>query len=151
MIRLSKLTDYAFVILTEMTKNMDKKMPVSALSSATSLSKPTVSKVLKVLSKNKMVSSVRGINGGYFLAMNPDDISLARVVGVMEGDIAFTDCVNDNTCIIKDNCALKGCWNPINDVMKTILDGVYISDLSKGNQSSFFAKAITSLKNVEFG
>ena len=67
MIKLSKMTDYAVVILAEMATRDGQLLSAAGLASHTRLPEPTVSKILKLLTKNMIISSKRGINGGYSL------------------------------------------------------------------------------------
>jgi DNA-binding IscR family transcriptional regulator len=60
MIKLSKLSDYAIVVLSRLAADRGEVMTTSMLSIETGIPEPTVSKVLKLLSKQKIVLSVRG-------------------------------------------------------------------------------------------
>ena len=69
MFRLSKLSDYAVVVLSELGRTQDGAVRnASGLASATGIAEPTVAKVLKLLASSGLVSSQRGAHGGYRLA-----------------------------------------------------------------------------------
>jgi FeS assembly SUF system regulator len=91
MLRVSKLTDYATVVMTCLAAG-DGVMSAQALAERARLELPTVSKVLKQLAQAGLVASTRGINGGYRLARAPDRITIADVVTAMEGPIGMTEC-----------------------------------------------------------
>ena len=84
------MTDYAVVILAEMARGEGGLMTASGLSDKTGLPEPTVAKVLKLLARGGMVESSRGINGGYKLTRQPDDISMAAVITSLEGPVQLT-------------------------------------------------------------
>ncbi|NOQ34564.1 MAG: SUF system Fe-S cluster assembly regulator, partial [Methylococcaceae bacterium] len=92
MLRLSKLTDYATVILTYMAKNQHDLHAAVGISEATGINPPTVSKILKALVKAKVLQSTRGAKGGYCLARAPEKITVASVISALEGPIALTEC-----------------------------------------------------------
>ena len=66
MLRLSKLTDYAVVVLVRLA-GMDGVQTSPGIAAATGIPEPTVAKVLKTLAAGDMVSSQRGARGGYRL------------------------------------------------------------------------------------
>lgn len=131
MIKLSKMTDYAVVILAEMAKADGRQMTASGLSEKTGLPEPTVAKVLKLLARGGMVQSARGINGGYRLARLPIDISMASVIISLEGPVQLTSCVDgaDECCNHSVTCAMKGKWNPVNAAMQKALEDVSLAQM----------------------
>ncbi|PZQ46554.1 MAG: SUF system Fe-S cluster assembly regulator [Micavibrio aeruginosavorus] len=131
MIKLSKLTDYAVVILAEMARDEGRLLTASGLSSKTGLPEPTVAKVLKLLTRGGQIESARGINGGYKLARLPGDISMASVITALEGPVMLTSCVDgsEDCCNHSINCALKGKWNPVNAAMQKALEEVTLAQM----------------------
>ena len=131
MIKLSKLSDYAIVVLSRLAAEKGDVMTTALLSSETGIPEPTVSKVLKLLSKQKIVLSVRGANGGYMMERCPKDITVTELITALEGPIALTDCVDgrDTDCMITSLCPLKGGWNKVNMAVKNALDQVALADL----------------------
>ena len=67
MIKITKMTDYAVVVLVALAAT-ETLSSVSSLAQSTRLAEPTISKVLKALVRAEIVISVRGSNGGYSLA-----------------------------------------------------------------------------------
>lgn len=131
MIKLSKMTDYAVVILAEMAGHQGVFMSASGLSEGTKLPEPTVSKVLKILTKNKIIESVRGSNGGYSLNKAPDTINMAHIITALEGPIVLTACVDesDECCEHAGHCHIKGKWNPVNQAMNAALQNVSLAQM----------------------
>ncbi|MEN8259664.1 MAG: SUF system Fe-S cluster assembly regulator [Pseudomonadota bacterium] len=130
MLRLSKLTDYATVIMSYMAKNHGIVHAAAEISGATSIALPTVSKILKILVKAEVLISTRGAKGGYALAQSPDKITVARVISALEGPIALTECgISDDGCEQSDCCDIRGNWNRINDVIQRALESVTLADM----------------------
>lgn len=131
MIKLSKLSDYAIVVLSKLASQQGDVLTTSALADETGIPEPTVSKVLKLLSKQKIVTSVRGASGGYVLERNPKDITVTDLITSLEGPIALTSCVErgNTDCMIDTLCPLKGGWLKVNKAVKDALDTVALADL----------------------
>ena len=119
MIKLSKIADYGIVVLAHLVQEQGALKTATSLSQTTLLPEPTVSKVLKLLAKGKIIRSVRGMNGGYILDRSPEDISVAEIIAVLDGPIALTACVDgDNErCLLKDRCGMETCWQTVNETI----------------------------------
>jgi FeS assembly SUF system regulator len=134
MIRLSKLTDYAIVVLTEMARSgTDATFPVHTLALRSSVPEPTVAKLMKALTRGGIVQSSRGTAGGYRLSRAAADISMADVVSALEGPIALTDCVgghDDTGCQVERLCAVRGNWDRINNALISALASVSLAEMS---------------------
>lgn len=102
-----------------------------SLSAKTGLPEPTVAKVLKLLAKGDLITSTRGMNGGYTLSKTPDDITMAAVIAALEGPVQLTSCVDgtDECCTHSPNCSMKGKWNPVNDAMQKALENVSLAQM----------------------
>ena len=132
MLRISKLTDYATVILSFLALNPDRITSATTIADAVHLSVPTVSKVLKILAEFELVKSYRGTGGGYQLARSSDQITLAEVVSAIEGKLAMTECcAMENTCALDSLCAIKENWQVINKIILTALGELTLKDMTK--------------------
>lgn len=132
MIKLSKLSDYAIVVLSRLAAEKGDVMTTATLATETGIPEPTVSKVLKLLSKQKVVLSVRGASGGYKMERCPKDITVTELITALEGPIALTTCLDDkqmHDCMIDSLCPLKGGWHKVNTAVKDALDKVALADL----------------------
>lgn len=130
MLRISKLADYAALIMSQLAKESKKLSSASFLAEKLHLSLPVVSKILKILCQAGLISSVRGAGGGYRLARLPEKITLADVVSAIEGDFAITECCSSRgTCALDATCGTKNNWKGINTVIYTALSKLTIMDL----------------------
>jgi len=130
MLRVSKLTDYATVILTHIAHQPDELHAASDITHATGVALPTVSKVLKLLSKADILTSHRGSKGGYALANKPSETNVAEVIIAIEGPIGMTECTTgEGTCEQESSCEIKGNWNLINRAVYTALEAVTLADM----------------------
>ena len=130
MLKLSKLTDYATVILSYMAKDSEKMNPSQEISGITGIALPTVSKILKILVKAKIVISTRGAKGGYLLARSPRKITVASIISALEGPIALTECtVSHQGCEQASGCCIQGNWGLINQKIVDTLESVTLADM----------------------
>ena len=130
MLRISKLTDYATLLLGELARREGECLPTSLLAEKTRLEPPTVAKVLKTLARSDLVDSVRGVNGGYRLNLTADQISVASVVRAMEGPIALTECsLEPGLCSHEASCQLSGNWRRIGEAVERTLESLSLADL----------------------
>ncbi|HTC94181.1 MAG TPA: SUF system Fe-S cluster assembly regulator [Terriglobales bacterium] len=132
MIRLGKLTDYGLVLMTYIARHKDHPLHAARdLAQESRLPLPTVSKVLKLLVQSGLLVSHRGIKGGYSLAKEPQDISIAEMVAALEGPIALTECSTDisGLCELERCCPIKANQRIISQVVRGALEHVMLSDL----------------------
>jgi FeS assembly SUF system regulator len=130
MLRVTKLTDYATVVLACLAKAPHTVHSASDLAELAKLELPTVSKVLKPLSRAGLVQAFRGSQGGYRLAQPAAQISLFAVVEAMEGRLGMTECSGEHSqCQHEPHCGIQGHWQRVNDVIAGALRSVSIAEL----------------------
>ena len=130
MLRMSKLTDYGIVLMSYLASKTYLQHSAHTLSEAVDMPLPTVRKVLKALSQNGLLVSERGAQGGYSLSRNPKQISVAEIIAAIEGPIALTECVSDEShCEQESHCSIQTNWTRINSVVFHALDEVKLSDM----------------------
>ena len=134
MIKLAKLTDYAVVIMAEMSRNKTTENMRSAawLSERTGVPEPTVAKILKILTRQNLIQSQRGASGGYHLTVSPDEISILDIIVAMEGPVAITSCVDGHPidCVAEEKCQLRGNWDKVNTALREALAGVSLREIA---------------------
>lgn len=133
MIRLSKLTDYALVLMTHIAQTHGQALRnARELAVQSGLPLPTVSKLLKELLQSGLLASHRGIRGGYMLAKDPGEISVAEIIAALEGPIALTECSTDvaGVCDLEECCPIKNNQKIINQVVRGALERLMLSDLA---------------------
>ena len=136
--RINKLTDYGIVNITRIAA-MDSNRIYTAkeLAKISKMPLPTVTRVLKTLSNEKILVSQRGNQGGYGLANSPSSISIASIIEAFEGPIALTDCVsNESACSYENNCCTQEPWQKINQTVRTSLENIKLADMLETNQNN---------------
>lgn len=133
MLRMTKQADYGIVLMTHMACDAGRRFAAPELAEETQLPLPTVSKVLKLLARGDLLDSTRGVKGGYSLAASPDEINVADMIEVLEGPIAFTECIEDapGNCSQEAICQIRGNWQRINRAVRESLERISLADLTE--------------------
>ncbi|MBN9559128.1 MAG: SUF system Fe-S cluster assembly regulator [Alphaproteobacteria bacterium] len=134
MLRLSKLTDYAVVVLVRLSRG-DAVQTSPGIAGATGIPEPTVAKVLKALSGGGLVASQRGARGGYRLMRPLGAIPISDVIAVVDGPIALTACVEGalTNCESQELCPMRGRWDPVNDAIQQALANITLADMQEAS------------------
>ena len=130
-LRLSKMTDYGVLLMSELAKDAGHVQRAPDLAEITHIPQPTVRKVMTALIQAELVESTRGINGGYKLQRQPSSISVRELIHCLEGNIALTDCESDGhkTCEQQDVCGTRKNWLKINQAMRDALQNISLEDM----------------------
>jgi len=133
MIRIGKLTDYAVVVLAHLVR-AEGNLTARQLAELAEIPQPTVGKVLKALTREGILTSVRGLRGGYGLARSADQILVGEVIEALEGPISLTDCANTDhphPCGRVERCPVPRPWGEINRVVRKALMEMNIEQMCR--------------------
>jgi len=131
MLRISRLTDYATIILAALAEAPGRVQTATCLAEQTKLALPTVSKLLKQLQRAGLVASTRGLRGGYQLARAATEISAADIIDALEGPFALTDCASGHGhCEREKSCRVGHAWQRLNSTIHRALRDVSLAQLA---------------------
>lgn len=131
MLRISKLTDYATVVLACLASDDGRVRTTADIARHCHLALPTVSKLLKQLQRASLVDSTRGLHGGYRLSRPARQISAASILDVMEGPLALTECASGHSqCDLQPTCSVGGSWQRINEAIRQSLHEITLAELA---------------------
>jgi FeS assembly SUF system regulator len=131
MLRISRLTDYATVLLAALANEPARVQTAAALAEQTHIAAPTVSKLMKQLHRAGLVTSTRGLHGGYQLARPASQISAAAILDALEGPVALTDCsAGHGNCEIEETCRVGKVWQRLNLAIRRSLYDVSLAQLA---------------------
>lgn len=132
MLRLSKLADYAIVIACHSARELQQTYTAAEIARAVNIALPTVQKVLKRLSQVGIFQSERGPHGGYRLAKQPENISVAQIIAALDGPIGLTECsLAENHCHKAQGCDIRSNLSLINRAIRIALETVTLADMVK--------------------
>lgn len=132
MIRVSRLADYGLMLMSQIARGDAAALRnAHSLAIESGLPLPTVSKILKELLHSGLLISHRGTKGGYCLARDARDISVAEIVAVFEGEIAITECSHTGArlCGLEPVCPIRSNMQIISNAVRAALQQVTLSDL----------------------
>lgn len=128
MLRISRLTDYATVILARLGGG--GLASAADIAERTHIGVPTVSKLLKELQHAGLVRSVRGAHGGYQLTKPAAEINAADIIDAVEGPVAVTECASGaGQCGIEATCQVGHGWQRISIAIHRALREVSLEEL----------------------
>ena len=146
MLRISKLADYGTIIMVYLANQDPRYCNARDIALNTHLNTPTVSKLLKLLTTGGLLTSIRGVNGGYGLKRSTDEISIADIIYALETQRGLTECSNNTTlCSLQSNCNMQSNWQIISKLLEDALASVSLSAFAKLNLPT---KTINNLNNA---
>ena len=134
MLRLSKLTDYAVVVLVRLSQSGSVQTS-PGIAAGIGIPEPTVAKVLKALAGSGLVASQRGARGGYRLLRPLAAIPVADVIAAIDGPIALTACVEGSLTVCETSrlCPVAGRWDPVNEAIQSALASITLADMQESS------------------
>ncbi len=141
--KVSTRGDYASRALLSLALHADDGRPNSVrdIAERTGLPQPYLEQILLALKGAGLVRSKRGVGGGYVLARAPAEITLAEIVGAVDGPIAagdFGEPHADGACDHEGQCVLLAIWGDVSIRMRSLLASISLTDLAemaRGNQT----------------
>lgn len=112
----------------------EKSYSASELGLKIGVSAKYLERILRALSGAGVVKTARGINGGYFLADKPENISVGVIVRALEDDLEIIGCVKSgNLC---EKCASSAVWKKLYDGINELLNGISLADMVESERVS---------------
>lgn len=129
--RLSHLADYAVVLMTAAARRpAGARLSATELSGETGVPLPTAQKLMGQLAASGLLTSARGVSGGFALARPAPEITLADIVEAVEGPIAMTVCSEGRTdCALDAHCRVKPHMGIVGNAVRDALDAVSLQQL----------------------
>lgn len=130
--RLSRLADFAVVLMTHVAQHPEGVHTASGAAVATQLPPPAVAKVLARLCREGLLTSSRGAKGGYRLARPAAGISVGAIVNALDGPVALTQCIRmgPGGCEVEAVCPSRIGLHRINVAVHKALDDVSLADIA---------------------
>ncbi len=155
----TRKTDYALVALGAMAKsNACSHSPMSARQIAKQYHLPqaTLMQLLKTLHRAGLVNSTRGANGGYYLAVTPNKITLSTVLEAIEGPLVVLPCCDDEAsaepcveCQLIDTCPISDNMQRVNEMIAGFLHTIRLSDLLEPSPTTLSVPFIGKNRDAE--
>jgi Rrf2 family protein len=120
---------YALIIMIYLAKNFENGnyITLKEISEKEDISLKYLEKIIALLTKAKLVETLRGAQGGYKLNKSPEEYSVLEIIKASEGPIKTVDC--DNNCTKKDTCISKKLWCDLDNTLNEFFDNKTLKDL----------------------
>ncbi|MAE66355.1 MAG: hypothetical protein CMJ18_18960 [Phycisphaeraceae bacterium] len=140
MLSFTRKTDYALVALAYLASDSGGAAPapmsVRQIADRFSLPVPQLMNVFKDLQRAGLVTSSRGVRGGYSLARAPEQIRMDEVVEATEGPVRLMICCDGEQedqpcqgCQVLDQCPVSDSIQLVNQRIADYLGEISIRDL----------------------
>ena len=134
---LSKKAQYAFHALTYLVEQVERgPVLISEIAQEKQISQKFLEAILLELKRGGILGSKKGKGGGYYLIKPPEEVTLARVIRLIDGPIALLPCVSLNyyePCDQCDqaHCGLHGVMAEVRDANLKILEGKTLANIRR--------------------
>ena len=132
---LSQKTRYAIRAMQHLAdRHGEGPVQLSEIAEAQKIPANFLTVILSELSRVGLVSSLRGKDGGYWLALSPIDITYGDLIRVMRGSLALVPCASRfahekcSSCVEEGECRTRALMLQVRDETARILDSIRLSD-----------------------
>jgi Rrf2 family protein len=134
MLSLTRKTEYAVIAMCHLARSGRKIISARDIAVEHGVPLPLLMNVLKRLNRVGYVNSVRGARGGYLLAVQPSQLSLADLIAAVEGPVHLTRCTNAaknaRRCDLSGTCPVRPSLVKVHHQLQKFLGGVTVADLA---------------------
>lgn len=131
---LSNSSKYAIkaVLYLALNSSENKKVMVKDIAQPINVPQAYVAKLLQELSRQEIISSTRGPNGGFYLSDNNRKQSIMSIIDVIDGKEKFNSCMLSlHECDEEKPCPMHKIIYPLKSKLIQNLKGNTIQDLSE--------------------
>lgn len=132
---LSQKTRYAIRAMQHLADHFGKgPIQLAVIAEAEKIPPKFLTVILSELTRFGLVNSLRGKDGGYWLAISPIDISYGDLIRIMRGSLALVPCASRfahekcKNCVEEGECRTRALMLEVRDRTAELLDGIYLSD-----------------------
>lgn len=134
--KVSTRGDYACRALLSLALHADGERPTSVkdIAERTGLPQPYLEQILLALKGAGLVRSKRGVGGGYVLARQPSEVTLADILGAVDGPIVageFGEPHQDGSCDHEGQCVLLAIWAEVGEHLRCYLGQMRLDEIMR--------------------
>ena len=132
--RISYRGDYALKAILELSLKYGygEAISINEIASSGDMPENFLEQILLALKNGRFVKSKRGVNGGFYLAKSPKDITIGEVIRFIEGPTAPISCVEEGYKGCRDlkNCIFRDVWKDVGQAISLIIDTLTFEELA---------------------
>lgn len=120
---------------------------IKTISTRQNISEYYLEQLFSPLRKAKLITSIRGAQGGYVLSKEPKDITVAEIIYILEGPIEIADCIEGSSCDNVDFCATRLLWEKIKNSIDEVMKSITLQDIVNDYKEMKFKNEEIKLDN----
>jgi Rrf2 family protein len=142
--QISARGDYAVRACLALALAHPAKVSTQTLATEQHLPRKFLENILGDLRRAGVVHSVRGVDGGYTLARQPDDIQIGDVLRATDGPLAGVRGMRPEETVYEGSAVhLQELWIAVRASVRRVLDEVSLADVAKGRLPAHVRRLIT--------
>ncbi len=144
--RITREADYALRIMCLLAEN-GEVLDAGSIAERTSLTQQFALKILRKLSKGKLVRSYKGARGGYAIETNAESCTLRQVIELIDGSLAISKCVDGGCSLVgtnKSECVIHHIFAAVSDDLSKKLDSITIAEVA--DKSANIAALVSKIR-----
>lgn len=150
MLKINKKVEYALMALKFMADKNDSTPLVSAREICDAFNTPfdTTAKVMQVMNNHDVLTSVKGIKGGYHLNRPLSNITYMELVRMIEGkeEIGRVCTNHKGTCELLGKCNISTPVENLNRKLNVFLENLTLAELLQGTEFNLPGKLVDALE-----
>lgn len=128
--KLSTKARYGTRMVLDMAKHYDEgPVQIGDIAKRVDVSVKYLEQLIIPLKKAGYVESIRGPKGGHMLTKSPNEITIGEIVGLLEGGINLSECIeNPDICDKSKDCLTRGIWEEATKAMSDKLNSITLQE-----------------------
>lgn len=136
--KISTKTKYGIKAMYEMARMGSRTLSIKEIAEHQGLSENYLEQLIGKLKKAGLINARRGARGGYSIAKDPGEISVADIVSALEGPIIVSESCNKKRatehCGDPECCVAKGVWEKISESVQSLLESITLEQLCQSGE-----------------
>ena len=122
---------YALRMMLDIALHPDEYTKIKDVTARQQISEKYLEQIVTILNRAGYVKSVRGAQGGYYLAKRPEEYTIGMILRLTEGSLCPVDCVENGvgSCGRSGLCVTIHVWQRLNDAICDVVDHITLADL----------------------
>lgn len=129
LLKISEAATIGLHAMIMLAKNNEKLISLNVIAKSINVSANHLSKVMQRLNKAGFIESIKGYNGGFKLAINPEEISFLEIYETFDGKLKCGNCLLTNNC--EKDCIFGDLISSVNKQVKEKFEQTKLSDFIK--------------------
>jgi Rrf2 family protein len=149
-LRLTKKADYGLMALKYLAEHAgEPSLSAKDIAEAYHIPAQLLAKILQRLTREGLLRSHAGMNGGYSLSKDASDISAFEVIRAIDGPLFITSCTTGTSvCDLTASCTIKEPLARVNESIVNLLKDTKISDLLDHSSHPEGAAGLVNIASV---